>query len=69
MPKIKITYDRGLVDFRFFYLGWNRKGSAPIHENDVGEETFGIAFGNYYIGHYTDGKWCKGFLNKNGCLD
>jgi len=51
-----------------FYIGWNNHPRPPIHSDDYGDETFGVSFFNFYVGHYSDGKWCAGFLDEKGCL-
>ncbi len=62
MTQFRITSNYGHIHFGPFYVGWN-------NDNVNGDETFGIAIGNFYVGHYTDGKWCAGFLNEYGCLN
>lgn len=69
MNAFKITSDYGHIHFGSFYVGWNNTIGPSFNEKDYGDEYFGLAFGRFYAGLYSDGKWSFGFLNEYGCLD
>lgn len=66
---IDITSNYGRVELPFFYVGWNNHSRSIASEMDCGDENFGFAVGNFYIGVYSDRKWCVGILNEFGFLD
>jgi len=68
MNHFHVSSNYGHIHIGFLYIGWNNNPSPPFSDTDCGDEIFGIAIGNYYVGLYTDGKWCAGFLDENGCL-
>lgn len=59
-----ITSDYGSIEIGPLYVGWN---NHPFSEG--GDETFGLALGRLYIGHYNGSGWCGGILNEAGALD
>jgi len=67
MTQFRVTSNYGHIDFGFFYIGWNNSPTASVND-DCGDEIFGVGFGNWYAGYYSDGKWCAGFLDQFGCL-
>lgn len=69
MRAFTLTSNYGHIHIGYFYIGWNNHHRYVASEMDCGDETFGIAIGNWYAGCYADGKWCAGFLNENGCLE
>jgi hypothetical protein len=69
MNNFNLTSNYGHIHIGFLYLGWNNNTSQPVNDTDCGDESFGFAIGNFYVGCYSDGKWCAGFLNEYGCLD
>jgi hypothetical protein len=66
---IDITSNYGQVQIGYFYLGWNNHSRYLASEMDCGDENFGFAIGRFYVGCYSDRKWCAGFLNEFGYLD
>lgn len=50
-----------------FYLGWNNVPHPSVN-GDSGDETFGVAVGRIYLGHYADRQWSIGLLDDEGCL-
>lgn len=69
MNAFHLNSDYAHIHIGFIYIGWHNNARPPIHNNDCGDESFGLGIGNFYVGCYTDGKWCAGFLNEYGCLD
>lgn len=69
MNYFKLTSDYAHIHIGFVYLGWNNYTFPLSLDNECGDEKFGFAIGNFYIGCYSDNKWCAGFLNENGCLN
>lgn len=68
MNHVDITSNFGHIHIGYFYVGWNNNPSPSVN-GDCGDETFGLGIANFYVGRYSDGKWCAGFLNKYGCLE
>lgn len=69
MDNFRVTSNYGHIHIGPLYIGWNRNLKPVEDAPDCGDEIFGFCFLNYYIGYYTDGKWCRGFLNQYGYLD
>jgi hypothetical protein len=69
MNIFSISSNYGHIHLGPFYIGWSNHPRLPMNDSDCGDETFGFGIFNYYVGHYSDGTWCSGFLNKYGCLD
>ena len=68
MNAFNLNSNYGHIHIGFVYIGWNNIPSLPVNDTDCGDEIFGFAIGNFYIGFYSDGKWCAGILNEYGCL-
>lgn len=68
MRNFYVNSNHGHIHIAFLYIGWNNNPSLPVNDKDCGDEIFGLGIGNFYLGLYTDGKWCAGFLDENGCL-
>lgn len=66
---VTINSNYGIVIFGFLYIGWNNHPHQPVNCEDFGDETFGLALGCLYIGHYSCSGWCGGILNRDGYLD
>lgn len=64
---VGISSNRGSLELGPFYLGWNNVPYKSVN-GDYGDETFGVAIGNLYLGCYYGTGWCFGTLDENGVL-